>query len=105
MEIVTGQNNLKKESQSEMQIPGLFSFFKLFGFSKIEAGWQPQQARSVLPNSLKTEIVVTANLREWRTIFKQRTAIAAHPQMREIMCPLLDELKIKLPSVFNDINY
>ena len=71
----------------------------------IETGWQPQQARAVLPNSLKTEIVVTANLREWRTIFKQRTAIAAHPQMREIMCPLLDELKVKLPSVFNDINY
>ena len=68
-------------------------------------GWQPQQARSVLPNSLKTEIVVTANIREWRTIFKQRTAKAAHPQMRELMCPLLDELKNKIPVVFNDITY
>jgi|SRR5665647_160750 len=67
--------------------------------------WKPEQARSVLPNSLKTEIVVTANLREWRTIFKQRTSKAAHPQMRELMCPLLDDLKILIPTVFDDINY
>lgn len=73
--------------------------------SLIKNGWQPQQARSVLPNSLKTEIVVTANLREWRTIFKQRTSKAAHPQMRELMCPLLDELKKKLPVIFDDIEY
>jgi thymidylate synthase (FAD) len=70
-----------------------------------ELGWQPQQARSVLPNSLKTEIVVTANIREWRTIFKQRTASGAHPQMRELICPLLDELKTIIPVVFNDITY
>ena len=68
-------------------------------------GWTPQQARSVLPNSLKTEIVVTANLREWRTILKQRTSLVAHPQMRELMCPLLNELKTIIPIVFNDINY
>ena len=71
----------------------------------LDCGWSPQQARSVLPNSLKTEIVVTANLREWRTIFKQRTSAAAHPQMRELMCPLLDELKRLLPIVFDDIAY
>jgi thymidylate synthase (FAD) len=69
-----------------------------------ERGWQPQQARSILPNSLKTEIVVTANLREWRTIFEQRTSKKAHPQMREVMIPLLEELKSKLPVVFDDIN-
>ena len=57
--------------------------------------WTPQQARSVLPNSLKSEIVVTANLREWRTIFKQRTSKTAHPQMREVMIPLLQELQLK----------
>lgn len=68
-------------------------------------GWQPQQARAVLPNSLKTEIVVTANIREWRTILKQRTAKAAHPQMRELMCPLLDDLKSLIPVVFSDIIY
>lgn len=66
--------------------------------------WRPEQARSVLPNSLKSEIVVTANLREWRTIFKQRTSKAAHPQMREVMIPLLEELQTKIPVIFNDIN-
>ena len=76
-------------------------YFRLIGFGK----WSPQQARSILPNSLKTEVVITANLREWRLIFKQRAAKAAHPQMREIMCPLLDELKTKLSIVFDDINY
>ena len=71
----------------------------------ISKGWQPQQARSVLPNALKTEVFMTANLREWRLILKQRISKAAHPQMRELMCPLLDELKILIPIIFNDINY
>jgi len=71
----------------------------------LEKGWIPQQARSVLPNSTKTEIVISANLREWRTIFKQRTSNAAHPQMRELMCPLLDDLKTQIPVVFDDITY
>ena len=65
--------------------------------------WKPEQARSVLPNSLKTEIVVTANLRQWRTIFKQRTANVAQPQMREVMVPLLRNLN-QIPIVFDDIN-
>ena len=69
----------------------------------IANGWVPQQARSVLPNSLKTEIVVTANFREWRTIFKQRCSSAAHPQMREVMIPLLVEVKELVPVIFDDI--
>jgi thymidylate synthase (FAD) len=72
-------------------------------FSLLNQGWKPQQARSVLPNALKTEIVVTANLREWRLIFKQRTSKAAHPQMRELMIPLLQKIKETLPEIFEDI--
>jgi thymidylate synthase (FAD) len=68
-------------------------------------GWTPQMARSVLPNSVKTEIIVTANIREWRLILKQRTGIKAHPQMRELMCPLLDDLKKIMPALFEDISY
>jgi thymidylate synthase (FAD) len=68
-----------------------------------EKGWSPQQARSVLPNSLKTEIVVTANLREWRHILKLRCAKTAHPQMREVMEPLLAVLKERIPVIFEDI--
>lgn len=64
---------------------------------------RPEQARSVLPNSLKTEIVVTADLREWRHVFRLRTSKKAHPQMREIMIPLLAEFKSRIPVVFDDI--
>lgn len=66
-------------------------------------GWSPQQARSVLPNSLKTEIVVTTNFREWKHILKLRTSKAAHPQMREIMIPLLHKFKETFPVIFDSI--
>ena len=66
-------------------------------------GWAPEQARSVLPNSTKTEIVVSANPREWRHILRMRTSSKAHPQIREIMCPLLAEFKLYLPELFDDI--
>lgn len=69
----------------------------------INLGTPPEQARSVLPNSLKTEIIVTMNLREWRHFFKLRTSKRAHPQMREISIPLLQELKVLLPCIFDDI--
>ena len=70
--------------------------------SLIQAKWSPQEARSVLPNSLKTEIIVTANLREWREIFRQRCSPAAHPQMRELMVPLRNEFQKVLPEIFGD---
>lgn len=66
-------------------------------------GCTPQEARSVLPNSTKTEIIMTANLREWRHFLKLRTAKAAHPQMRELTVPLLHELQEWIPVVFDDI--
>lgn len=69
----------------------------------IDNGYTPQEARAVLPNSLKTEVVMTANLREWRTVLKQRTSKAAHPEMRRLMIPLLKELQEKIPIVFDDI--
>lgn len=69
----------------------------------IADGASPQEARSVLPNSLKTEIVVTCNMREWRHIFMLRCAKAAHPQMREIMRPLLNEFNSRVPEIFSDI--
>jgi thymidylate synthase (FAD) len=68
-------------------------------------GWSPQQARSVLPNSTKTEIVVTTNFREWRHIFKLRCSKASHPQMRELMIPLLEDIKELIPVIFDDITY
>lgn len=69
----------------------------------INSGMSPQMARTVLPNSLKTEITMTMNLREWRHFFKLRTDKAAHPQMRELAIPLLAEFKQLIPVVFDDI--
>ena len=69
----------------------------------IELGATPQIARSVLPNSTKTEITITANYREWRNFFKLRVPNTAHPSMREVTIPLLKELKRRLPIIFDDI--
>lgn len=71
----------------------------------IELGCSPQEARSVLPSSLKTEVVVTANIREWRHILKLRCAKAAHPQIQQIMIPLLLHFKQVIPELFWDIGY
>lgn len=79
-------------SQSETQ------YFRLLSY-----GASPQEARSILPNSLKTEIVVTMNLREWRHFFKLRTAATAHPQMREIAIPMLNAFREMIPVIFDDI--
>lgn len=66
-------------------------------------GATPEQARSILPNSLKTEIVMTANLRELRHILKLRCDKKSHPQMRQVANMILKILKEKLPIVFEDI--
>lgn len=69
----------------------------------IELGATAQIARSVLPNSTKTNITITANYREWRNYFRLRTASDAHPQIREVSVPLLQELKERIPVIFDDI--
>ena len=72
-------------------------------FNLIEKGALPQEARSILPNSLKTEIYVTMNLREWRHFLKLRTSKAAHPQMRQIALMIYNIFNEKLPVIFEDI--
>jgi thymidylate synthase (FAD) len=66
-------------------------------------GVAPQEARTVLPNSLKTEIVATLDFTAWRHVFRLRTSKSAHPQMREVMIPLLAEFVERWPAVFDDI--
>jgi thymidylate synthase (FAD) len=68
----------------------------------IELGQKPEIARSVLPMCLKTEIVMTANLREWRHFLKLRTAPTAHPQMREVAGMIRERLVQIAPNVFHD---
>jgi len=72
-------------------------------FDLLNEGCSPQEARAVLPNSLKTEVMMTANLREWRHFFKLRTSPAAHPQMREVAIPLLRMMRESIPVVFDDL--
>lgn len=67
-----------------------------------DLGAAPEQARSVLPNSLKTEIIVTYNLREWRHFFYLRTSRGSHPQIRQIAIMLLEKIKEYVPVIFDD---
>lgn len=89
--------NIWKESMKQAED----AYFKMIDF-----GLSPQQARAVLPNSLKTEVVMTANLREWRHFFKLRalgTTGKPHPQMLEVAVPLLEDMKNLIPVVFDDL--
>lgn len=72
----------------------------------LKEGCPPEIARAVLPNSVKAEVVMTANLREWRHFFKLRalgTNGKPHPQMLEVTIPLLEEFKKRIPAVFDDL--
>jgi thymidylate synthase (FAD) len=107
--------NYQKREMEVIEPPGLEEHSKYYAWHDavsatesaykklIEAGVKPQIARSVLPTCLKTEIVVTANFREWRHIFKMRCPPAAHPQMRELMVPLLWEMHWRIPVIFDDL--
>jgi thymidylate synthase (FAD) len=79
-------------------------YSELSYMSLLQNGWTAQQARSVLPNSLQTELFMTMNLREWRHFFKLRTSQAAHPDMRGLTIPMLKEFQQFLPEIFDDIN-
>ena len=79
------------------------SYAQSFYTQLIMLGASPQEARSVLPNSLKTEIVITYNIRQWRHFFSLRTALSAHPQMKEIAVPLLAKFRELIPVLFDNI--
>lgn len=72
-------------------------------FDMLDYGCSPQEARAVLPTSLKTELVMTANIREWRHFLRLRCGQAAHPQMREVALMLLEICKREAPVLFGDI--
>jgi len=68
-----------------------------------KANWAAQDARQVLPIGIKAQIVMTANFREWRHVFKLRTAPAAHWEIRRVMTNLLNDVKQRVPIIFDDI--
>lgn len=69
----------------------------------IMCGAKPEEARTILPNSLKTEIVMTMNIREWRHFFKMRCSSRAHPQMRQIANMIKAEFQSRIPLLFDDV--
>jgi thymidylate synthase (FAD) len=68
----------------------------------LKSGSRPEQAREVLPNSLKTEIVMTANLREWIHVFNLRCSKASHPQIRALMLACKQGFREAIPVFFDD---
>jgi thymidylate synthase (FAD) len=73
-------------------------------FKLLECGWSPQQAREVLPNALKTEIVMTANLREWMHVFSLRCSNAAHPQIRALFLDVLKSFHEEFFPIFEKLH-
>lgn len=69
----------------------------------LKQGWRPQEARSVLPNSLAATIGMTGNFRAWRYFFLARTSKETHPDMRRVTVPLLRQFQERIPILFDDI--
>lgn len=90
---VTGITFIKNCLDAEINYNRLLNF-----------GWKPEQAREVLTNALSTEIIMTANFREFRTIFRQRASNKAHPQIRSLFSNMLFVFKNEFPVFFKDIN-
>lgn len=99
------QNENKKvklEDGREMSITEMFVEYEKFYRALRKAGWPPQDARQVLPIGVKSQIVISANFREWRHIFTMRTSKAAHWEIRQVMGSLLKKVQTIVPAVFDD---
>ena len=93
---------IKLEDGRKMSITEMFAEYEKFYRALRTAGWVPQDARQVLPIGIKSEIVISANLREWRHIFKMRTSQYAHWEIRRVMCNLLEKVQSIIPIIFDD---
>lgn len=96
------RDGLKRHAQFALWKSGCENIEKTY-FALLAAGQSPQEARAVLPNSLKTELVMTANLREWRHFFKLRASPKAHPQLRYLALDMLKGFREKIAVVFDDL--
>lgn len=95
--------NTKTRSEENLIWKSMCEGIETTYFKLLELGSTPQEARTVLPNSLKTEIVMTTNIREWRHFFRLRCARDAHPQMREVALDLLKKVHERFPVLFDDV--
>lgn len=90
------------ESGEQMSASDMLARIEMYYRSLRQAGWVPEDARQLLPNAIKADIVMTTNFREWRHVFKMRTQKAAHWEIRGVMVKLLEEMKQIVPPVFED---
>lgn len=93
----------KSEDEGYIQWEKTMRYIEEMYMQLLHAGSKPEEARSILPNSLKTELIMTANYKEWRHFFNLRCDKAAHPQMREVALMLLNKCAKEIPTVFDDI--
>jgi len=96
---------VKLEDGREMSAVEMLQEYEKFYRSLRKAGWTPQDARQLLPIGIKSQIIVSANFREWRHIFKMRTDQPAHWEIRKLMCDLLKYVQKIVPVIFDDFVY
>ncbi len=90
------------EDEKWLSAKDMFVEIEKFYRTLRKAGWSPEDARQILPIGIKSQIVISANFREWRHIFKMRTSKFAHWEIRRVMCNLLEHVKPILSPIFDD---
>lgn len=96
------KEQVELEDGRKLSLHEMLQHVEMFYRGLRKSGWKPEDARQILPIGTKAEIVITANLREWRHIFSMRTSIHAHWEIREVMCRLLKDIQKDLSPVFDD---
>jgi len=93
---------IKIEDGRKMSVSEMFNEYEKFYRALRKAGWKPEDARQILPIGIRSQIVVSANFREWRHIFGMRTDETAHWEIRKVMGDLLEKIKTIVPVLFDD---
>jgi thymidylate synthase (FAD) len=96
------QEKVAVDEEEELSFSEMGEKIEQFYRALRKSGWKPEDARQILPIGLKSEIIVSANLREWRHIFNMRTSKYAHWEIRKVMIELLKEVQPILSPVFDD---
>ncbi len=96
------KKKIKLVDGRKMSPQEMFQEYEQFYRALRKAGWLPEEARQFLPIGIKSQIVISANFREWRHIFEMRTSMFAHWEIRKVMGDLLERVKEIIPGIFDD---
>ncbi len=97
--------NIEEGTQAYDNWKKLMEASELVYMKMIKDGCTPDQCREVLPHSTAAQVYMTANIREWRHIFELRAQKEAHPEVQQVMIPLLLKFQKDMPTLFGDIKY